>query len=85
MERSLGEKRSEKSSAWSQQGQLSSRADILEVDVYQHRPRLPNATVHIDVEGPEIAIAGATVEALSHLGKVPSTGGRARQAFPGEI
>ena len=53
----------------------------LSYDVYQHRPRLPNATVHIDVEGPEIAIAGATVEALCHLGKVPSTGGRARQAF----
>jgi hypothetical protein len=38
MQQKLSVKRSEKSSAWSQQGQLSSRADILEVDVYQHRP-----------------------------------------------
>jgi nucleosome binding factor SPN SPT16 subunit len=55
MQQKLSVKRSEKSSAWSQQGQLSSRADILEVDVYQsggEYPRdLPSTEVYVDMQG----------------------------------
>jgi len=55
MQQKLSVKRSEKSSAWSQQGQLSSRADILEVDVYQSAgeyPRdLPSSEVYVDMQG----------------------------------
>jgi len=55
MQQKLSVKRSEKSSAWSQQGQLSSRADILEVDVYQsggEYPRdLPSSEVYVDMQG----------------------------------
>jgi nucleosome binding factor SPN SPT16 subunit len=55
MQQKLSVKRSENSSAWSQQGQLSSRADILEVDVYQSAgeyPRdLPSSEVYVDMQG----------------------------------